>query len=390
MKKKIRNIVVVLVLLGIVSSAFMYFINAMSRPAVEDGYVFVSDAKKDAQALISDMKNKEYKNLVIKDIRPIVPDTDYVCDVNVIYKGNNNPLTKENIEEKIEWMKAFFGEDIDLKDTRIDSFEGETFQEYLDRFDESEYKKEEDQDFHMFYYIKDDEDKYGQVASHGLWIDTGFEGICPDFYPDTDKIYYAGGSNLDDTYNTLSGKMSVQEAIDDVEKYFNENFPIDMNTPMKYKAFRVVVQKEDNDCYSFLTYIRQSYNGTLFESAYEGNSAYGSNGYADLAKAVLIGKDNINFFNSITLNRKVEESENTYVIISLDTALNNISDSIGENSQYKVKEIELGYSATDDMENNLISAKPVWIIYADNESDTRETRFYVDVRTGEVHARVME
>lgn len=390
MKKKIRNIVVVLVLLGIVSSAFMYFINEMSRPTVEDGYVLVSDAKKDAQALISDMKNKEYKNLVIKDIRPIVPDTDYVCDVNVIYKGDNNPLTKQNIEEKIEWMKAFFGEDIDLKDTRIDSFEGETFQEYLDRFDESEYKKEEDQDFHMFYYIKDDEDKYGQVASHGLWIDTGFEGICPDFYPDTDKIYYAGGSNLGDTYNTLSGKMSVQEAIDDVEKYFNENFPIDMNTPMKYKAFRVVVQKEDNDCYSFLTYIRQSYNGTLFESAYEGNSAYGSNGYADLAKAVLIGKNNINFFNSITLNRKVEESENTNVIISLDTALNSIANSIGENSQYKVKEIELGYSATDDMENNLISAKPVWIIYADNESDTRETRFYVDVRTGEVHARVME
>ena len=390
MKKKLRYVMVVLILLVGISLTAMYLIKVNSKPKVEEGLTAVSDLEDDSQLAMEKAKNKEYKNLVIKDIRPIVPDTDYVCDVNVNYNGIENPLTKENIEEKIEWMKDFFGEDIDLNDIRIDSFEGVTLQEYLDEYDESNYKKEEDEQYHVFLYIKEDEDKYGQVSSGTLWIDTGFEGTCPDFYPDTDRIYYAGGPNLDDTYNTLSGKMSVQEAIDDVEKYFNENFPIVMNTAMKYKAFSVVVQKEDNDCYSFLTYIRQSYNGTLFESAYDGNSAYGLKEYADLSKAVLIGKDNINFFNAINLNRKAEESEKTNVIVSLDTALNNISDSIGENSQYKVKAIELGYSAIDDMENNLISAKPVWIIYADNESDTRETRFYVDVRTGEVHARVME
>lgn len=386
MKKKVRNIVVVLVLLGIVSSAFMYFINEMSRPAVEDGYVLVSDAKKDAQALISDMKNKEYKNLVIKDIRPIVPDTDYVCDVNVIYKGDNNPLTKENIEEKIEWMKDFFGEDIDLNDIRIDSFEGESLQSYMDNCDEN--IKKEDGNYHHFLYIKDDE--YGQITDNDLWIDTGFKGTSPDYYPDTDKIYYVGGNNLDDTYNTLSGKMSVQEAIDDVEKYFNENFPIDMNTLLEYKAYCITVQKGDNDCYSFIANMRHSYNGILFESAHEGTSAYGQNGYSELTKAVLIGADNINFFNAVTINQKVEEKEKEYKIVSLDTALSNIAKAIGENSQYKVKQIELGYDATIDYDEEIVFGKPAWIIYADNESDTRETRFYVDVRTGEVHARVME
>lgn len=386
MKKKIRYIVVVLVLLGIVSSAFMYFINEMSRPTVEEGYVLVSDAKKDAQALISDMKNKEYKNLVIKDIRPIVPDTDYVCDVNIIYKGDNNPLTKENIEEKIEWMKVFFGEDIDLNDTRIDTFEGESLQSYMDNRDEN--IKKEDGNCHHFLYIKDDE--YGQITDNDLWIDTGFKGTSPDYYPDTDKIYYVGGNNLDDTYNTLSGKMSVQEVIDDVEKYFNENFPIDMNTLLEYKVYCITVQKGDNDCYLFIANMRHSYNGILFESAHEGTSAYGQNGYSELTKAVLIGADNINFFNAVTINQKVEEKEKEYKIVSLDTALSNIAKAIGENSQYKVKQIELGYDATIDYDEEIVFGKPAWIIYADNESDTRETRFYVDVRTGEVHARVME
>ena len=87
---------------------------------------------------------------------------------------------------------------------------------------------------------------------------------------------------------------------------------------------------------------------------------------------------------------EVEEKEEEFKIVSLDTALSNIAKAIGENSQYKVKQIELGYDATIDYDEEIVFGKPAWIIYADNESDTRETRFYVDVRTGEVHARVME
>ena len=386
MMKKMRYIMVVLILLIGISLTMMYLIKINSKPKVEEGFTAVSDLDNDSQLAMEKAKNKEYKNLVIKDIRPIVPDTDYVCDVNVIYNGDNNPLTKENIEEKIEWMKAFFGEDIDLKDTRIDSFEGESLQTYLENYDEN--TKKEDGNYHHFLYIKDDE--YGQITDNDLWIDTGFNGTSPDYYPDTDKIYYAGGNNLDDTYNTLSGKMSVQEAIDDVEKYFNVNFPIGMNTLLEYKVYCVTVQKGDNDCYSFIANMRHSYNGVLFESAHEGTSAYGQNGYCELTKAVLIGEDNINFFNSVTINQKVEEKEKEEKIVSLDTALSNIAKDIGGNSQYKVKQIELGYDATIDYDEEIVFGKPAWIIYADNESDTRETRFYVDVRTGEVHARVME
>ena len=112
---------VVLILLVGISLTVMYLIKVNSKPKVEEGFTTVSDLEDDSQLAMEKAKNKEYKNLVIKDIRPIVPDTDYVCDVNVIYKGDNNPLTKENIEEKIEWMKDFFGEDIDLNDIRIDS-----------------------------------------------------------------------------------------------------------------------------------------------------------------------------------------------------------------------------------------------------------------------------
>ena len=42
-----------------------------------------------------------------------------------------------SMKKKIEWLKAFFGEDIDLKDTRIDSFEGESLQSYMDNCDEN-------------------------------------------------------------------------------------------------------------------------------------------------------------------------------------------------------------------------------------------------------------
>lgn len=385
MKKKLRYMIITLILLGCASGAVVHFMKANGSPEVEDGFVAVSKAKNDINMVMTQGENQEYNNLNFEHITPIIPETDYVCDVTVTYSGDNNPLTKDNVKEKIEVFKAFYGEDIDLKDTRIDTFEGKTLQEYLE--DGTEENEGEDNVWHHFLYIKDED--YGQISSSSLWIDMGFEGTCPDFSTDSNKIYYVGGSNLNDTYNTLSGEMSVQDAIDNVEDYFNKNFPINMNTELEYKAFRVAVQKEDNNLYSFLVFIRHSYNGISFESAYEGNSAYQSNEHSELAKVVLAGADKITFFNSVVINQKVEEGERTNVIVSLDTALRKISESLGNNSEYRVKEIELGYDATADYENGKIFGKPAWIVYTDNLTDTKETRFYVDVRTGEVHARVM-
>ena len=78
-------------------------------------------------------------------------------------------------------------------------------------------------------------------------------------------------------------------------------------------------------------------------------------------------------------------------MISLDTALNILSKSVGKNSIYDVYGVELVYRECKipeaDMTRIESILEPKWKIITINQNDDKYTLFYVDVVTGEITER---
>lgn len=74
-------------------------------------------------------------------------------------------------------------------------------------------------------------------------------------------------------------------------------------------------------------------------------------------------------------------------VISLDTALRHISESIGDNSKYIVTSAEMAYMNVhvEDLTENGGTMTPSWLIKCINEIDNSYTDFYVNLRTGDVN-----
>ena len=103
--------------------------------------------------------------------------------------------------------------------------------------------------FYFVGYEDSDSDSYAQIVDGYIWIDTGMEGYEPN-YTEDDKVYYHNNTDsLTDTYETNYGKVSVKEAIEKTEKYFNEEFPLD--SIQKQSVFMVRPYKNSSGKYEF-------------------------------------------------------------------------------------------------------------------------------------------
>ena len=101
----------------------------------------------------------------------------------------------------------------------------------------------------------------------------------------------------------------------------------------------------------------------------------------------------------MSLQNPCAHDEGYEKIISLDTALRLLSESIGDNSVYDIYGIEIVYQLQDlreyDENGLLIESEsdekargvPKWKILARNQNDSKDTWFYVDMLTGEITYR---
>jgi hypothetical protein len=80
--------------------------------------------------------------------------------------------------------------------------------------------------------------------------------------------------------------------------------------------------------------------------------------------------------------KKINEMEK---ILPLSEALRIVSDNIGENSSYEVKNISLGYMDRTEKDGDVRGRMYVsWIIECGNLQDSLDTIFYVNVNTGAI------
>ena len=354
-----------------------------------DDYCTLEECRKQIQNVIEKGKNGEYRNLEFAEFTPVVTDEDE-AEAITISIPKHEEFTKEYLDEQIGYIKDFYDHDVSLKDIRLNDFDGIDGNELYQQIKEGKCSVK-DGDVWWLLYIHDDE--YVQLTNNNLWVDTGFPGVVPKESVRLDVCYYAGADDgsLDDTYKTKTGEMTVRQAIEQVEDYFNKNFPMPFEHKFNYRVFKVYILKMDKKNYAFEFDMRKEYRGIPYESAVSGTTAYKLNEVADLMHAVLEGEDQVTFFNGFVYNREIRKDKIIHEIYSPEKAVEKVAERIADQTKYTVEGIELEYVMKRIKGEKAIHAcKPVWMILTTNQTDGKETRFYVDVQTGELTSRVMQ
>lgn len=362
-----------------------------SSTEAKDGSSMVSleDARSALTSMVEKGKNGEYRNLEFSEFTPFMTEEDTVCALRTFVPEME--YTAEGIPDVVALIQSFFPGKIDEGKIRIDNFEGLTLDELRGELESG--NPDYTEGGYYMLYINGEE--YAQVNScmTSLWIDRGLEGAAPSGDDLLDRVYYAGAADgsLDEAYETSTGSLSVGEAIAQTEAFFNEGFPVPLGDGMEYRAARVYILEMPDGTYAFDLSMRRSYRGVAFESANSGTFAYGGDDTADLSEALLDGENHVLFFNGIDCNRTVEVTDAYSEILSPERAAEYLSQKIGDNTVYTVTGVELSYRIKDVGEAGGVEDEetPVWTFLTVNQTSGQETRFYVDVVTGQVDTRVM-
>ena len=355
----------------------------------------LAEVRKEVDAVIEAGRNGAYRNLRFNEIHPLITEEDRIYQIKV--SPPDVPVREENLQKVLDMMQILLGEAIEEKKITV-IMSNDLGYISIDELREGMRKQDEEyiEDGYYLFYLNDEKEQCAQINSlmSSLWIDRGMKGTVPSGEDELDQIYYAGATDgsLQDIYESASGEISVEEAIEQVENYFNHEFPIPLSGEIEYRVARVYILKMPDGTYAFNCSMRRSYGGVFFENAnsgvllQEGDEAY------DLTVAVLDRENHVLFFNGFACNNNIEETGEILEVIPLKRATEYISQKIGDNTVYTVKEIELSYmgkkAKTEDGRYCEIWT-PKWIFFTTNETSGKDVRFYVDVVTGEVETRTI-
>lgn len=197
--------------------------------------------------------------------------------------------------------------------------------------------------------------------------------------------YYDDSKNLDDKYTLINGETTIREAINYVERYFNEELPYEINNKTPKKVVKVEVYEiKGIICLEF--YVVRDINGMETEYGYAYGNVVNMKYIQDASRAVMINKNELDeyclYMNTL---KQEKEGDNSDMVVSLDSALELISGHVGKNSMYKVKEARMAYRTEiindADYENEYLEI-PCWIIRCENLNDGRGVYFYINIING--------
>ncbi len=349
--------------------------------------VTLEEARSDADVMMEKGRNGEYRNLIFQDFTPVITEEDQISPLII------KSLPPRDIDTQLKVLEAFYGDELDLDYV----YEGNVGGDDLETARKKEKQGEYEERGFLLTYHKDE--YHAQVfANHDAqWIDLGYVGIEP--YDYLDQTYYVGAADgsLADAYLTRTGEMPVKEAIEQIETYLNEELPVPDKDKgnLDTRVFEVALEElEDEDgVYGFAAATAREYKGVPFESTGMRNGFTTSSvtDSIELTRAFLEGDDRITYFNWLS-DAEAEATDTYKKILSPERALANVSEEIGEASQYDVWGVELMYKVRESTDENgkvQKEASPKWMVLATNRTDGRETRFFVDVITGEVTSRIL-
>ena len=200
------------------------------------------------------------------------------------------------------------------------------------------------------------------------------------------KIYYKNSSDLDDEYQLSNGKMSVGDGIEFVENYFANKYPYNINKDIKEKVYFVDVFDIGNGLYAYEFGITKEFAGLIGEVGYILEGASIANKYD--TRAIMVETNDVDMRIGLGNGNEMEKiGEEFSKVVSLKSAFQLISEKIGKNSKYEVKEIAMIFKRkilNGTIYQEDIKGIPTWLIRCENKADGMETRFYINLNNGKL------
>lgn len=367
---------------------------------------------------VEEIKNGKYDNLSADNPVVTITQADSVCNI----KETSNDWYKdvdmlELVEEELGVIKQLIGEDINM-DYVVDdtswyytdkryNMHYPTYKETVESIKAGTYTPNEVVASYCTYpYLAytsnmsmSEDHRYCHVPcdlDYVVFIKGKFNKLLFDAGVEVEndlKIvgeYYKNGEGLEKEYELLNGKISIKEAIDFVENFFENKYPYNINKDVKQKVYKVRVYELENGIYALQFLLVREFNGLLTDWSDNSGSVdnevltYGT----DSARAVMVEINDIDMREGSGNAKRMEYVGKPITkVVSLDSALEKISNSLGKNSKYKIEEISMIFRrkiVNDTLYQQEYTGIPCWKIRCTNIADGRETRFYINLKDGKL------
>ena len=209
-------------------------------------------------------------------------------------------------------------------------------------------------------------------------------------------VYYKNDESLDDEYPLLNGQMSIREAISFVEDYFQHLYPYNIDSKVSEVVYKVEVFDIGKETYAFELALTRQFCGLTADSGQTaGKMDREMHTYMkDTTRVIMVEKNNVDIRIGSGNGHCMEcVGQPITEVISMESALQLVSDSIGMNSHYEVEEISMIFRRkiiNDTLYQQEYTGIPSWKIRCINKADGKETRFYIDLKTGRLDYYVEE
>ena len=375
----------------------------------------IAQVREQMESDMEELKNGVYENLSCEKFTPDFPESDEWHNLHIIdgegacgKKGtelaqvmrNNFDTTKKIIgsemnNQYIRFVFDEFGDKVKYEEKLLEQIENGKYDNK--RYNGIMYESDEKDPAGCFYFWMD----WKQADIH---FRSGIFEKYPELIDSAENIqiketYYntCGQEDRKQAYTLCDGnKVSIEEAMNMAEVYLKDNFTGKL--PMKIKRIDVAEIGENKYEYiiSFVTDwkgIGFDVNGSLSK---ESRKAQVNREISYNTKVLyILGRNETGDYVNLGQNKNIEETGDGITnILTLKQALELVSESVGTTSVYQIRNVGIAYRVVidkqDAVESNEYSAYPVWEIETVNQSDKKETRFYVNVADGTLEVDIFE
>lgn len=191
----------------------------------------------------------------------------------------------------------------------------------------------------------------------------------------------------DNVWDLADGEMSIADAAEIVENYFEAGTPKENPDNISIDAPEVEVFIL-GDKYGYAFKVRRVYKGIPFAYAATGTRTYYGSDYEiieDMKRAYVINHDRVSAFTGYSDAEQLEPlMEEETDIISLKDAIMMLDDFLAANVRLKVSKVGLVYCPHVDKSGNKV-VYPCWQFQGINQTNNQLMRFYINVLTGEIY-----
>ncbi len=382
----------------------------------------VEDVKAEALIVFDEMRNGIYTNMEIKTKELDIPDLEtissYKVDYEYIFHDYSARETMELcVDEVIPKTIGEFDKKCLYDSKKYMAIKREEIPESDKKYEEADY-------FHMmneinsyeklpslYYYDTTNNKKMEILQSGGITYSAGVLGTLVgepvtfgiSSFMEYEKSYNVYTDELDDTYMLLDGEISIEKAVENVEKFYDETFPLTTQNTIKSKVYRVdVYQLTGTEYYVFNMKRTEVLDGIRFCPKENGDVTMGKepsnplgHEYGIMSECFMIESDKVDMSFGQVNNYKEVRKDCTYSeVVGFDTAALMTAEYLSDlpSEVYEVTYVGLEYKVylgTDEMDYD-IYLKPNWKFEIINPLNQDTIEITIDLEDGTLRKKMNE